>query len=92
MIANAKVSLISDRMNCEFLWVFGALELLPANEKLRVFNLSDPKLESFMMFARGSADPHSGFLQCLLYKPIELTYSTANPFSLTVGWTAVSIY
>jgi hypothetical protein len=74
MISNARVSLIADRMNCEFQWVFRGLELLPSNEKSRVFNLSDPKLETYIMFARGSADPHSkkflgkkvGFLNCSL--------------------------
>lgn len=61
MIANAKISLINDRMNCEFQWVFHGLGLLPPNEQSKVLNLSDPKLEVFMMFARGSADPYSKF-------------------------------
>lgn len=61
MVSNARVSLMNDRMNCEFTWVFGGLELLPPNEKQRIFNLSQPTLEVFTMFARGSADPYSKF-------------------------------
>lgn len=39
--------------------MLGGFELLPLNERQRVYNLSDPKLEIYTMFARGSADTHS---------------------------------
>jgi hypothetical protein len=61
MIANPKISIMNDRMNCEFTWVFGGLDFLPPSEKQHVFNLSQPTLELYTMFARGSADPHSEF-------------------------------
>jgi hypothetical protein len=62
IINNPRVSLVNGRMNCEFTWMFGGIELLSPNEKQRVSNLSQPTLEVFMMFARGSADPYSEFI------------------------------
>lgn len=82
MLRKSTVQVVNDRINCQVEWIFGARRQLTPLDQQRIYDLSDPKTEFFLLFARGPADPHSARSKSVPI-PVEMSCSTRRSSTRT---------
>jgi hypothetical protein len=61
LVSEVQLSVVDNRMNCQFKWTFSGLQQVPPKYQSRMYNLSNPLAEFYLLFARGNVDPNSLF-------------------------------